>query len=111
MADIVTQLPSSPGQVNGPPALEEQLRCLVARQIELRSQLECARAELQRVTAELLRIQQEYGTSPEREEEYWQCWKRIEGSDPRDILRDIEAAKQDRQSLEEFLAELEQTGR
>lgn len=110
MADVVAASLFKPGNVNGQSELEARLRSLSARQLALRARLEATREELNGVTAELLRIQDECSASPEQEEEYWQCWKRIEGSDPRDILQEIEEARKNPQSMADFLAELERAG-
>jgi hypothetical protein len=107
MADTSTQVQVPTSDLNGV-SLEAKLRQLYARQDELRTQLEATRAELNRVSAEVLRTQQEYCTDPGREEEYWQCLKNILGEDPREFLKEIEAAKANPTLFEDLLKELEQ---
>src|SRR5262249_4925843 len=71
MADTSTNASQALSELNGA-ALEAKLRSLYARQRELREHLEATRTELNRINAEVLRTQDEYCTTPEREEEYWQ---------------------------------------
>lgn len=109
MADIDVQIGPPTNLVNGECALEDKLRRLFAEQVRLREQLEQTRAELDHVNAEVLRTQDEYCTTPEKEDEYCQCLKKIIGYDPRDMLKEIEEAKRNPQSVKDILAELERT--
>ena len=121
-------------QVNGPVALEARLGHLFAEQIRLRELLEQTRdildgrtrsasasasarelfdqtkAELDRVNAEVLRVQDEYCTTPDREDKYCLCLKKLVGSDPREDLKEIEEAKKNPLMFEDLIAELEKIG-
>jgi hypothetical protein len=55
-------------------------------------ELDRMRTELDQINAEVLKTQDEYCTSPEREEEYEQCMQRITGVDGRKELKEIEEA-------------------
>src|SRR5262249_48692833 len=92
------------------PSLEAYLRQLFARQQQLREQLEAVRAELDCVNADVLRAQEEFCTSPEREDEYNACLQRILGFDSRIDPQEIEEAKKDPRDAWTVLAELEAMG-
>jgi len=110
MADL--KVPTGPDGTwtNSACAVEARLRHLFAEQFRLRELLEATRAELDRVNAEVLQTQKEYCTSPEREEEYCQCLEKVLGFNPRISLEEIEAARRNPQSIEDFLAELDRIG-
>jgi hypothetical protein len=91
--------------------LEATLRMLFARQDELREQGDATRAERKRISDEVLRIQDEYCTSPEREEEYLNCLEKILGFNPSIDPKEIEEAMKNPFSMEDFIAELERMGR
>jgi hypothetical protein len=110
MAEINVQVNHEADRIDGPCSLEARLRHLFAEQHRLRELLEQTRAELDRVNATVLRTQDDYCTSPEREEEYDQCLEKILGFDPRIDLREIEAAKRNPMPIEALLEELEQIG-
>jgi hypothetical protein len=98
------------GDVNSQSPLEVRLRQLFAQQVQLREQLETTRAELDRVNAEVLRTQEDWSRTLEGEAEYNECMKRICGYDLQDVLREIEEAKKNPQSIEDLIAELEKMG-
>jgi hypothetical protein len=95
-------------QTNSSTCVEVKLRQLFTQRRKLRATLDATRVELDRVNAEVLRIQDDYCTSPEREEEYLQYLEKILGYNPRIDPKELEAALKDPQSIEDFLAELEQ---
>jgi predicted nucleic acid-binding Zn-ribbon protein len=96
--------------VEGASELENRLRRLYAEQLRLQVLLAQTRTELDRVSSEVMRFQQEYCTDEAREKEYEGCIERIFGFSERDLLAEIEQANKDPQSVEDFLAELQQLG-
>src|SRR4051812_16957324 len=103
MSEPILQEGLAAGQVNGDGGLEARLRWLYGEQGRLRALLEQTRTELGRINAEILRTQDEYCTTPQREEEFWQCQKRIWGYDPRDVLQEIEEAKKNPHAFADIL--------
>jgi uncharacterized protein YhaN len=110
MAEPNVQSSPTLDPANGAYSLDARLALLFAEQRRLRAQLEQTRAELDRVNREVLRVHDEFSTDADREEEYRQCVQRLLGFDPHVEASEIEDAKQDPQSAEEFLAELESRG-
>jgi hypothetical protein len=88
-------------------ALEARLRYFFSEQARLRELLERARADLDRVNAELLRFQDEYCTDAVREGEYDRAIERILGFNPRIDPKEIEEAMANPQGIEDILEELE----
>jgi hypothetical protein len=93
-----------------PSELEARLQYFYREQRRLRDLPEPNWAEVLRVEAELFQFQDEYCTTPEREEEYLDCLERVLGCDPRMDLKMIEEAMANPCSLEDFLKELERLG-
>jgi hypothetical protein len=91
--------------------VEMKLRQLFARQRQLREQLDATRAELDSTNAEVLRTQDEYCTSPAREEEYLQCLEKVLDYGPRIDPKEIEEASKRPQAIEDIIEELERMGR
>jgi hypothetical protein len=52
----------------------------------------------------VLRSQDEYCTSPEREEEYLQCLEKVLGYDPRIDPKELEEALKNPQDIQDILA-------